>query len=182
MDLVFPLRHSQWTSVWIGAAAVFCAAAVAASAAAAALPVVRNGTQIVLIFGLLWFGLFFASIPAQQAYARKRDLGRPGVTLRDGVLRAGETEIRLPAAIEHGWFDVVAGGRQRTRRRHSYLVVAGVYFWADDSNKRAQRAGWPRRVGSNRDRVPFRMWEQDLLALMAALTATGSGAPIRTSL
>ena len=71
-----PIRRTRWTSFWIGVGAVVVAFALAALLAAALaglfvlLKVNFGGTVIIIVFGVLWFGLFFLSYPLQRRYAR----------------------------------------------------------------------------------------------------------------
>jgi hypothetical protein len=87
-----PIRRTRWTSFWIGTGAVVVAFALAALLAAALaglfvlLKVNFGGTVIIIVFGVLWFGLFFLSYPLQRRYARSFDLRRPGIRLAGGVL------------------------------------------------------------------------------------------------
>lgn len=186
-----PLRRTRWVSFWVGVAAVFVALMLAAAPAAALVGLVTwlevelDGMWVILLFGLLWFGLFFLSYPLQRRCARSRDLRRPGISLMDGVLFVPVTEDSMlrfkldePHELMFGWYEHVmtsAGGATKNSRAvwtHAVLSQAGqgVYLIAEDAVREAQSAGWPKRTVSAAPAMPrVSLWASDLVALLEVI-------------
>jgi hypothetical protein len=86
-----PIQRTRWTGFWILVATIFISflLAVAPTASLLLLPanVITDGALTIIIFGFLWFILFFSSFPLQRRYARSLALRQPGLCLfADGTL------------------------------------------------------------------------------------------------
>ena len=76
-----------------------------------------SGVLIIMIFWIIWFGLFFASIPWQRRYSRALDGRKPGVALTPGMLsvpvKVGATLVfrtDQPIEVACGWLEFISGG------------------------------------------------------------------------
>jgi hypothetical protein len=181
-----PVRRSRWASFCVG-----CAAALLSFLSAAALagllllrPAATDGTWVVLVFAVLWPGLFFLSLPWQKRYARALDLRRPGARLVGGLLTiplADDTTICFDLDERHGliygWFEAVTkstgGPTTNTRGLMTYAILsqAGqeLFLEAEDSVRQAQSGGWPNRTSPTTPDRRVRLWAGDLVALVEAV-------------
>lgn len=183
-----PIRRSLWTSFWIGIAAGVIALLLAAAFAGLLLllPVNINGVLIILAFGLLWFGLFFLSLPRQRRFARILDLRRPGISLTDGLLTIPQTDdhtlrfkLDEPYELMFGWFEVVTkstgGPTTNTRSLMTYAILsqAGqqLFLKAEESVREAKAAGWPNATSASTPHLGVRLWARDLVILVEAVRA-----------
>ena len=183
-----PVRRSLWASLFVGLAAGLFSllAAAAGSSLLLLLPSGVDGAWVVFAFALLWFGLFFLSLPGQRRYARSRDLRRPGISLADGALTVplpDETALRVelgdPRELRFGWFEVVTkstgGPTTNTRGVMTYAVVSqagrGLLLFAEDSVAEARAAGWPNVTSPATPDLRVRLWAADLVRLVEALRA-----------
>jgi hypothetical protein len=183
-----PIRRSLWTSFWIGAAAIIISLTLAAalSGLLLLLPVTVNGVVVILLFGLLWFALFFLSLARQRRYARSLDLRRPGIRLAQDLLTiplAGDLTLCFkldePHELTFGWFEVVTkstgGPTTHTRALMTYAILsqAGqqLFLKAEESVREARAAGWPNATSSVTPALGVRLWASDLVALIEAVRA-----------
>lgn len=188
-----PIRRTRWTSFWIGAATVIIAALTAALLVAAPggllmlLKINFDGVWIIILFGLLWPGLFFSSYPLQRRYARSLDLRRPGISLIDNILTVHATEDSIlhfnldePHNVMFGWYEHVmpsVGGSTKNSRAvwtHALLSQAGqqLFLIAEDSIREAQSAGWPKAPDASTPTMPrVLLWANDLVELVEAVRA-----------
>lgn len=185
-----PIRRTRWTSFWIGVASAVLAFILAALLAAALvgilvlLKVNGGGTVIVIVFGFLWFGLFFLSFPLQRRYARSFDLRRPGIRLADGVLAVplpdGSTlqfKLDEPYELSYGWWDTlvpnVTGPTMHSRVVVTYATLsqAGQHLFliAEDSIREAWKAGWLRSPRLPQSKPDLRLWAEDIVALVETM-------------
>jgi hypothetical protein len=150
------------------------------------LPVNINGVVIILIFGSLWFGLFFLSLPWQRRYARSLDLRRPGIRLTDGLLALPVTDkltlrfkLGEPHDLMFGWYEVLikstGGPTTNTRSLMTYAILsqAGqqLFLKAEDSVREAQMAAWPNSTSATTPERSVRLWASDLVVLVEAMRA-----------
>jgi hypothetical protein len=187
VSLTVPVRRSRWVSFWVGVAAVFLSLLSAAALAGLLLllPGV-GGTWVVIAFGVLWFGLFFLSLPLQKRRARGYDLRRPGARLEGGVLTlppgdgaALSFDLNEPHELSFGWFEIVTkstGGPTTNARglfTYATLAQAGreLLLQAEESVREAQAAGWPNRTNQGTPERSVRLWAEDLVALVEAARA-----------
>ena len=114
-----PIRRSQAGSFWIGAGVVFIALLLAVGVCALLIWRDKNvsGVLIIMVFGIIWFGLFFASIPWQRRSSRALDGRKPGVSLTRGTLsvpvKVGATLVfrtDQPIEVACGWLEFISGG------------------------------------------------------------------------
>lgn len=183
-----PLRRSRWVSFWIGVAAFFVSLLLAAALVGLLLllPFKSDGAVAVIVFGVLWFGLFFLSYPMQRRYTRALDLRRPGISLADGLLTIPVTDdltlhfkLEEPHELIFGWFEVVTkstgGPTTNTRSFMTYAILsqAGqqLFLKAEESVREAQRAGWPNSTYPLTPALSVRLWASDLVALVEAMRA-----------
>lgn len=188
VSCIVPIRRSRWASFWIGVAVVIVSLLLAAALAGLLLllPVNVNGVLIILAFGVLWFGIFFFSLPWQRRYARILDLRQPGIRLTDGLLTIPVTdELTLPFKLDEphelmfGWFEVVikstGGPTTNTRAFMTYAILsqAGqqLLLKAEESVREAQVAGWPNSTSSATPEHSVRLWASDLVVLVEAARA-----------
>jgi hypothetical protein len=181
----------------------------AASAAAllgllALLKINIDGAWIIILFGFLWFGLFFLSYPLQRRYARSRDLRRPGISLINDVLTVPVTQDSLlhfkldePHELAFGWWEHVmtSAHEQFSNTRavwtHATLSQARqrLFLIAEDSVREAQSAGWPKMPGAATTEITpdaatpevFRvsLWASDLVALFEVIRTRTAGSNTR---
>ena len=187
-----PIRRTRWTSFWIGVGAAFLAFVLAALLASALvgllalLKVKGGGTLIIIAFGFLWFGLFFASYPLQRRYARSFDLRRPGIHLANGVLTAplpdGSTlqfKLDEPHELSYGWWETLVTNitgptlHVRVTVTHATLAQAGQHLFlvAEDATRDAKKAGWLKSSGVPQSKPELRLWSEDIVALVEAIRA-----------
>jgi hypothetical protein len=183
-----PVRRSLWTSFWIGAASALVSLLLAAALAGLLLllPVNINGVIVILVFGLLWFGFFFFSLHWQRRYARSLDLRRPGIRLAAGLLTIPVTndltlhfKLDEPHELIFGWYEVVikstGGPTTNTRGLMTYAILAQagqqLFLKAEDSVREAKMAGWPNSTSSMTPEHSVRLWANDLVALVEAITS-----------
>ena len=181
-----PIRRSLWGSFWIGAAAIIVSLLLAAALAGLLLllPVNINGAVVVLVFGILWFGSFFFSLPWQRRYAHILDLRRPGIRFVDGLLTIPvNNDLALifkldePHELIFGWLEFVVkstgGPTTNTRSLMTYAIMsqAGqqLFLKAEDSVREAQGAGWPNATSSVTPALSVRLWASDLVVLVEAV-------------
>jgi hypothetical protein len=187
ISLVVPVRRSRWVSFWVGvAAALFSllSAAALAGLLLLLLPNVFDGAWVIIVFGLLWFGLFFLSLPRQRRYARSRDLRRPGVRLVGSVLTiplADDTTVQFdldePHELTFGWFEVITkstgGPTTNTRSLTTFALLSQggreLLLHAEESVREAQSAGWPNRTSPTWPDRRVRLWAGDLVTLVEAV-------------
>lgn len=189
-----PIRRTRWTSFWIGVAAVIISALLAVLSLVALggllvwLKVNFDGFRVIFLFGLLWFGFFFLSYPAQRRYARSRDLRRPGLTFVNGMLTVPVAQDSVlhfkldePHELVFGWFEHVmtsAGGPTKNTRSvwtHATLSQGGrgVVLIAEDAVREAQSASWPKIPDASTPTTPrVQLWASDLVALVEAMRRT----------
>ncbi|MBC7931373.1 MAG: hypothetical protein H7Z38_12495 [Rubrivivax sp.] len=183
-----PIRRSRWVSFWLGAAAFVVSLLLAAALVGLllVLPVNVDGAVVIIVFGFLWFGLFFLSYPLQRRYARALDLRRPGISLTDGLLtiplnddRTLRFKLEEPHELTFGWFEVVTrtpgGPVNYTRGFMTYAILsqAGqqLFLKAEESCREAKAAGWPNSTYSATPALSVRLWASDLVALVEAVRA-----------
>jgi hypothetical protein len=188
VSCIVPIRRSRWPSFWIGAGAVFVSLLVAAGAAAALLLTNLDGALLVIVFAVVWFGLFFFSYPLQRRLARSLDLRRPCVSLDNDILAvpvAEDSALRFNLAEPHeltfGWWEFVVkstGGpttNTRTVLTHATLTQSGqpLFLKAEDSMREALAAGWPKSPPNSEPHAApgIRLWASDLVALVEAMRA-----------
>ncbi|MCA1592309.1 MAG: hypothetical protein LC754_06595 [Acidobacteria bacterium] len=194
-----PIRRSLWTSFRIGVGALVVSLLLAVALAGLLLlllPVNVNGAVIIIIFGLLWFGIFFISLPRQRRYARSLDLRRPGIRLADGLLTIPvDDDLTLyfkldePHEMLFGWYEVLikstGGPTTNTRGLMTYAILsqAGqqLLLKAEESVREAQAAGWPNATRSATPALSVRLWASDLVILIEAMRARPTVAELRTS-
>jgi hypothetical protein len=185
-----PIRRTRWTSFWIGVASAvlaFISAALLAAALVCLLVLLKvngEGTVVVIVFGFLWFGLFFLSFPLQRRYARSFDLRRPGIRLADGVLVAplpdGSTlhfKLDEPHELSYGWWDTlvpnVTGPTTNARVVVTYATLsqAGqqLFLIAEDSIREAWKAGWLRAPRLPQSKPDLRLWAGDIVTLVETM-------------
>ena len=185
-----PIRRTRWTSFWIGAAAVFASLLLAVGISATLLLSSINGAVLIMILGVLWFGLFFLSLPWQKRYARRLDLRRPGVSFADRLLTvpvAGDLTLHFrldePHELMFGWFEVVikstGGPTTNTRSLMTYAILsqAGqqLLLKAEDSVREAQMAAWSNSTSPTTPNLNVRLWASDLVVLIEAIRAARPG-------
>lgn len=181
-----PLRRTRWTSFWIGVAAVVVSFLLASALASLMmlLPFEVDGAVVISVFGLIWFGGFFLSLPWQRHRARARDLRRVGITLAGSQLTiplnddsALHFKLDEPHELLFGWFEVVTkstgGPTANTRGLMTYAILrqAGreLFLKAEDSVREAQAAGWPNSTSSETPARSVRLWASDLVVLVEAV-------------
>lgn len=188
-----PLRRSRWPSFWIGVAAVIASFLIAAALAGSLLllpfKLFTDGAVVIIVFGILWFTLFFISLRRQRRYARSLDLRRPRINLVDGFLTIPLPDdltlhFKLDEAHEliFGWFEVViksAGGpTTNTSGLMTYAILTQgaqqLFLKAEDSVREAQAANWPNATSSTTPALSVRLWANDLVVLIEALRARDS--------
>jgi hypothetical protein len=190
-----PIRRTRWTSFWIGVASAVLAFILAALLAAALVRLLLllkadgAGTAIVIVFGFLWFGLFFLSFPLQRRYARSFDLRRPGIRLADDVLAAplpdGSTlqfKLDEPHELSYGWWDAlvpnVTGPSMHSRVVVTYATLAQagqqLFLIAEDSIREAWKAGWLRSPHLPQSKPDLRLWAEDIVALVETMRTRSS--------
>lgn len=186
VSLCVPIRLSRWVRFWVGAGAVVLSVLTAAALTGLLLllPLAIDGAWVVIVFGVILFGLFFLSLPWQKRYARSFDLRRPGARLDGRLLTvpvAGDTtmlfDLGEPHGLTYGWFEVVTkstgGPTSNTRGLMTYAILsqAGqeLFLQAEDSVGEAQTAGWPNRTSANTPRRSVRLWASDLVTLVEAI-------------
>lgn len=182
------IRRSQGTSFGIGVAVVFVALLLAVGVCALLMWLLAkiSAVAIILIFGVTWFGVFFASIPLQRRYARALDGRKPGVSLSPGMLtvpvKPGSTLVfwtHQPIEVAFGWLEFISQGgggptsQTRTVMSWATLSQAGqhVILQAEDSIKAAQKAGWQKATSPLAGATKIRLWECDLVELAEYLKA-----------
>lgn len=198
-SLRVPVRRSRWVSFWVGLAAVFLSllSATALAGLLLLLPTVVDGAWVILAFGVIWFGLFFVSLPRQSRYARSRDLRRPGASLAGGVLTVPLADdstlsfnLHEPHELTFGWHEVVTtssgGPTTNTRGLMTYAIIsqAGreLFLRAEESTSEARAAGWPNRTSQTTPDLRVRLWAADLVKLVEALrTHAAPPAPVQTT-
>lgn len=185
-----PIRRTRWESFWIGVAAVvvsFLLSVALIGLPLLVLPVNLDGAVVIIIFGFIWFGLFFASYPLQRRSARALDLRRPGIRLlADGQLTIPVADdltlhfkLDAPHELTFGWFEVVTrttgGPVNYTRGFMTYAVLsqAGqqLFLKAEDSCRDAKAAGWPNSTYAATPALGVRLWASDLVVLVEAMRA-----------
>lgn len=185
-----PIRRTRWMSFWIGAAAVVVSLMLAAALVGLLLllpvKVFTDGAVAIIVFSILWFGLFFFSLPWQKRYARSLDLRRPGISLADALLTIPMTDGRTlhfkldePHELTFGWFEVIVKGSggptTNTRGFMTYAILsqAGqqLFLKAEESVREARRAGWPTSTYSVTPALSVRLWASDLVVLVEAVRA-----------
>lgn len=184
-----PIRRSRWVSFWIGVAAVVVSllSAAALTGLLLLLPVSVDGAVVIIVFGILWFGLFFFSLRRQKRYARSLDLRRPGIRLlADGLLTIPVTDdltlhfkLDEPHELTFGWFEVVVrtAGQPLNYTRgfmtHAILSQAGqrLFLKAEESSREAKAAGWPNSTYPVTPALSVRLWASDLVVLVEAVRA-----------
>ncbi|HEX8557503.1 MAG TPA: hypothetical protein VF668_05350 [Pyrinomonadaceae bacterium] len=147
-------------------------------------PGVPDGAWVFIIFAVLWFGLFFLSLPLQRRYTRALDARRPGARLAGGrlsvPLAGGEEfsfDLREPHALTFGWYEVVikstGGPTSNTRALMTYAILSQggreLFLQAEESVSEAQSAGWPHKTSPNTPELRVRLWAGDLVTLVEAL-------------
>lgn len=181
-----PVRRTLWPGFLVGAAALVGWALPAAALCGLLLlsSVKIDGAVIIIMFGVLWGGGFFFSVPWQRRCTRSLDARRPGIRLADGVLAVpldDDTAVRFmleePHELRFGWAeDVVATAASptmhtRTVLTYAALSQAGRYLFlkAEDSVRPAQAAGWPKGGSLLPTEPAVRLWASDLVALVEAM-------------
>lgn len=183
----FPIRRSRWPSFWIGVAAAVVSSIMASALAALSLlllPADAGGAVVIIVFGTLWFGLFFLTLPRQRRCARSMDLRRPGIRLAGSSLTIpvadGHTlhfKLDEPYELAFGWFEVVmtgtGGATTNTRGLMTYAILsqAGrqLLLKAEESVREARAAGWPNALSSATPALSLRLWASDLVVLVEAV-------------
>lgn len=185
-----PIRRSRWPSFWIGVAAVIASflmvAALAGSLLLLPFKIFTDGAVLIIVFGVLWFTLFFISLRRQRRCARALDLRRPCICLVDSFLTiplTGEDTLHFKLDEAHelifGWFEVVikstGGPTTNTRSLMTYAILTQgaqqLFLKAEDSAREAQAAGWPNATSATTPALSVRLWASDLVALIEALRA-----------
>ena len=183
-----PIRRSRWPSFWIGFAAVIVSFLLATALAASLLlvPVNINGAVVIIVFGFLWFSLFFLSLSWQRRSARSLDLRRSGISLVDDSLTipvSDERTLHFKLDESHelifGWFEVLikstGGPTTNTRAVMTYAILsqAGqqLFLKAEDSVREAQASGWPNATSSVTPALNVRLWASDLVVLVDTMRA-----------
>lgn len=177
-------------SFWIGAATVIASFILAAALVGLLLllpvKVFTDGAVAIIVFGFLWCGFFFFSLPRQKRYARSLDVRRPGISLAGGLLtipvrddRTLHFKLDEPYELTCGWFEVVTrttgGPVHYTRGFMTYAILsqAGqqLFLKAEESTREAKAAGWPNATQAETPALGVRLWASDLVALIEAVRA-----------
>lgn len=181
-----PIRRARWPSFFIALAAVVVSALLAAAFSGLLILSLTGvgGTWVVIMFGLLWGGGFFLSVPWQRRCARALDLRRPGMRLAGGVLAvplSDDTTLSFmldePYELRFGWSEAVTTTvaapttHTRTVTVYATLSQAGrhLFLKAEDSARPAQAAGWQKSEGLPPAETAVRLWADDLVALVEAM-------------
>jgi hypothetical protein len=183
-----PIRRSRWSSFWIALAVLVISLLLAAAFSGALLLLVRtiSGTVVVIVFGVLWWCMFFLSFPLQRRLARSLDLRKPGMRLTNSVLTMPVTndltlqfKLDEPHELRFGWSEfVVATAASPTMHTRTFVTFAmlsqrgqQVFLKAEDSVREAKASGWPKSESVETTAPVVRLWAKDLVALVETMRA-----------